>query len=151
MLWGSLDMDKRCILRERFSRVSAPVSGRIVTFIVGAARRSSLLRVAASGEEGVTRRELAVVNGAHRKLREVTKMMGVDDRNGTVFGSLVESNNPACLPRHALLFDLVLRSGSRPFDSCVMLEHYSTVLTTEKLGIKTRIFGPREPMLKRRT
>ncbi|PBK69508.1 hypothetical protein ARMSODRAFT_1084813 [Armillaria solidipes] len=52
--------------------------------------------------------------------------------------------------RHALFFSLVLHSGPRPFDSCVMLEDYPTVLT-EKLEIKTGILGLREPTLKRRT
>ncbi len=51
--------------------------------------------------------------------------MDVDDWNGTAG---VESNDPACLPRHALLFNLVLHPGSRPFDSSVMLDHYVSKL-----------------------
>ncbi len=52
-------------------------------------------------------------------------MMGVDDRNG-MFGSLVWSQT--IQPRHALLFNLVLHSGSRCFDTWVMLEYYVSTI-----------------------
>ncbi|SJL16705.1 uncharacterized protein ARMOST_20234 [Armillaria ostoyae] len=70
----------------------------------------------------------------------------VDDGRYELAGVKQSSLASCC---HAHLFNLVLHSSSRPFDSWVMLEHYPTVLTTEILEIKTRLFGPPEPTLKK--